>query len=476
MGSDLFGLVESGFRQHPQAPALVTPHGQIVSYERLELTILRFMCKLQDAGVQRTAHVAIDIRNPAVVVALILAISRLGAVYVAGSTISRIQIEGLHLDFVISDTIRPRGNVREILFTQEWSVQDSPQPVLGSGLEDEHATAAIISSSGTTGTPKFMAFPISLIEQRLDDHDTVHGQGPSKCLITFGLGSPFGLELVLRMLRLGGMVAWPVQSALHTLEQISSLGITEIYTAPGTLSELAYEQRRCSLDLTNLSRIVTAGSGLSAAVADLARQHLTQQILNEYGSSELGPVSCIQAGSGEPGTVGEPAPWINVRVDPQDGKLSFRGQDDRLPAGYLNSSIDSPIVTDDGWFTPGDYGHLDTSGRLVITGRQTSLINTGGNKISATELEATVCRLEGVKACVAVPLPNEFGYDDIGLAIVADDGFAEEAALRQLSNTYENTARVVLIRVEQVPRLPGGKVDLQHVGQLLEGARRSEVE
>ncbi len=475
MEADLFRLVEPGFRLDPQAPAIVTPHGQLVSYERLEATVHQFARKLEEAGVATADHVAIDIRNPAVVTALILAISRLGAVYVAGTSVARMQGEGLHVHFVVADTIRPRANVREILFTQAWSVQDDVPHAAASGLEGENSTATILSSSGTTGTPKFMAFPLTVIEQRLDDHDTVHGQGPSKCMITFGLGSPFGLELVLRVLRLGGMVAWPVESALHTLQQIETLGITEIYTAPGSLSELANQQKQSGVDLSSLTRIVTAGSGLTAIHADLARRYLTARIYNEYGSSELGPVSCIDAGSANPGTVGVPARWIEVRVD-TNGKLSFRCQGDRLPKGYLNAGVSEPMVSDDGWFTPGDCGYLDQQGRLVITGRNATLVNTGGNKISTAEIEGRLCRLAGVEACVAIPLPNDLGYDDIGLAIVAGAAFDEVLMRKQLSVAYENTARIAVVHVDSIPALPSGKADLQGIKKLLEASASSEIE
>jgi fatty-acyl-CoA synthase len=478
MGIDLFQLVQPGFEAAPLNPAIITPHGQSVTYKKLHLTIQSFCERLEEAGVIPGNRVTTDIRNPSVVIALVLALSRLGAVYIAGSTPRGIQKAGITVDVVVSDTIRPRGNVKEVLLTQAWSATNGRMSKSMTGFSDENAIAAILASSGTTGTPKFMAFPVSLIRQRLDDHDTVHGQGRSKCLITFGLNSPFGLELSLRVLRLGGMIAWPVESALQTLQQVAAHGVTEIYAAPGTLAELAHQQRRSKFDLSSLTRIVTAGSGIASWQVELARQNLAPVILNEYGSSELGPVSCIEIGTASetPGTVGAPAPWIDVRVDASSGKLLLKGEGNRLPENYLNTCTDKTMASQDGWFVPGDTGYLDEMGRLVITGRDNDLINTGGNKISARVLEETISTLPGIDACAVLPIPNEYGYDDIGLALVCTTGHDKDHLRRQLSASYENTAKIRILYLNELPKLAGGKTDLQTLKKLVSKTRRLELE
>ncbi|MEM7634920.1 MAG: class I adenylate-forming enzyme family protein [Pseudomonadota bacterium] len=477
MKYDLFELVRSGFETDPDQPALVTPHGQLVSYSKLADAVGSFSSHLLHHGVKPGSQIALEINNPAVFIALALAISRVGAVYLGGVSTKQLKREGINIDAVVADSIRPRGPEKEILFTQAW-VEKCGHPIPAApGLADEQSLAAVLASSGTTGRPKYMAFSLSMIQKRLWDHDEVHGNGSARCLITFGLSSPFGFELALRTLRLGGMITWPAESAQRTLEQISRHKIDEVYAAPGTLAELVYQQRKSECDLSSLKRVVTAGSAVSRSHAELARRYLAPDILNEYGSSELGPVACTcsTAETMEPGVVGVPAPWIEVQIEDPGGEVRFRSKGQRLVDGYINTSAQDEVSAfRDEWFIPGDTGFIDNQRRLVITGRSADLINTGGNKVSCEIIRAAVEKLPHVKACVAIPVCNNEGYDDIGLVVVPVAEFDKDGLVTFMADTFENTASLRILTVPRFPLLRSGKTDLKKLSKALQAVRRSE--
>jgi non-ribosomal peptide synthetase component E (peptide arylation enzyme) len=75
--------------------------------------------------------------------------------------------------------------------------------------------------------------------------------------------------------------------------------------------------------------------------------------------------------------------------------------------GYLdNAEATSAAFTADGWFRTGDLARLDAQGNLEITGRLKDVINRGGVKFNAADIEATIGAHEAVAQCAIVPMPD----------------------------------------------------------------------
>src|SRR5690606_12625037 len=73
-----------------------------------------------------------------------------------------------------------------------------------------------------------------------------------------------------------------------------------------------------------------------------------------------------------------------------------------------------------GWFYPGDIGVLHEDGFLAITGRVTDVLNLGGYKFSALELESQIQSVPGVDDVCAVGVQDS-GGDRLALAVVCKD-------------------------------------------------------
>ena len=113
--------------------------------------------------------------------------------------------------------------------------------------------------------------------------------------------------------------------------------------------------------------------------------HLTLQ--QTYGLSELG---ILQSKSREPNSL-----WVKVggegfETRVVDGVLHIKARSSML--GYLNAP--SPF-TDDGWFDTNDMVEVDGE-YLRILGRQSDLINVGGEKVYPAEVENVIQELEAV--------------------------------------------------------------------------------
>ena len=119
------------------------------------------------------------------------------------------------------------------------------------------------------------------------------------------------------------------------------------------------------------------------------------------------------------GSVGRPLPGVDVRVvDPVSGGEVSRGAEGEIRfrgwncfAGYHNPSDDdlpAKVFDADGYFSTGDCGYMDTEGYLWLTGRYKDMIKTGGENVSALEVEGWLSNhIPGVKAVQVVGVPDE---------------------------------------------------------------------
>jgi long-chain acyl-CoA synthetase len=143
-----------------------------------------------------------------------------------------------------------------------------------------------------------------------------------------------------------------------------------------------------------------------------------------------------------------------------DGRLRIRSRLTAQPA-------DGTPLSEDGWFVPGDIGHLDENGRLFITGRTTDLINVGGAKIAPERVEQVLSEHPGVADCGVVGVPDPSGGDLIVAAVVARG----ELNLDELSGFVAERFRAApvarIIRLDRIPRGATGKIVRPMLAQIL---------
>ena len=113
-------------------------------------------------------------------------------------------------------------------------------------------------------------------------------------------------------------------------------------------------------------------------------------VIEGYGLTESSGGTCI----GDPdhptfGVIGLPLVGSEVGIA-EDGEILIRGPG--VMRGYHNAPEETAqVLTPDGWFSTGDVGELDASGRLKITDRKKDLIKTSGGKYIAPQpIETTI--------------------------------------------------------------------------------------
>ena len=121
-------------------------------------------------------------------------------------------------------------------------------------------------------------------------------------------------------------------------------------------------------------------------------------------------------------TDGEPIGAVELRVD-AGGELQVRGPEVCL--GYVDAEQTAAAFTVDGWYRTGDLASLDP---VEILGRRDDVINRGGEKINAAEVEAALEAHPAIRHAVVLPYPDRTMGERIAAVVVADGAFDVEAA------------------------------------------------
>lgn len=466
---NLFDLLHDPIANHADDIAIAAPDGQEISYRRLGQTIARFSRKARDESVAPGQLVAINITHPAAIICMIAALSRIGAVAVIGDQPRQMTEAGVKLDAVISDSMDYDTHPGTIRFDQSWAAtSDETLDITDESARSADELALICASSGSTGERKFFTLTFATQIERLTLQDRMHGLHNDRRLITPGMSALWGFQNGFRTLRSGGLLLLPAGNAHRTMDEVERHAISEIMTTPNLLIDLI-NARRDSHTLTHLKRVIVGGSQTSLALIDKAKARLCPDIISAYGATETGPTvyGTLEAIGGKPNAVGRVAPWVEMRVlSPEDQVLPPRESGRiqiRVPAAFRPSStitrsgISSPY-DEDGWFEPGDLGWLE-DGVLFIEGRSTDVINVGGNKLSAHQLEELIAKAPGVVNSAVLGQTNAAGFDTVCVGLVTDPHFVPVHFDNWLSDRIGKLTPRKFLTLAEFPLLASGKVD-----------------
>jgi acyl-CoA synthetase len=158
-----------------------------------------------------------------------------------------------------------------------------------------------------------------------------------------------------------------------------------------------------------------------------------------YGLTELPTVTVMSRShpfAARAETDGAIAPGVEVRVVDGDtrilppgseGELLVRGPERMI--GYLDPASNRAALEDDGWLRTGDVGTVDRAGLLTVTGRLKDVVNRGGEKFSARDIEDLLAAHPAVRQAAVVPGPDaRFGEVPVAF-VVLDPAVLDPAVL-----------------------------------------------
>jgi len=228
-------------------------------------------------------------------------------------------------------------------------------------------------------------------------------------------------------------------------------------------------------DVSSLFVVGSGGAILSPATKDRLTELLPNVIVFDgFGSSETGVVGGGIATSGGQGQ----GPRFTVDghtavldddgrpVEPGSGVVGHLAHRGHLPLGYYKDETKSAstftVVDGIRWALPGDMATVDDDGTVVLLGRGSIAINTGGEKVYPEEVEAVLKGHPEIEDAVVVGVPDDRWGERV-VAVVAPRGGATprlgdvQAFCRKHLAGYKVPRELRL--VDEVVRSPSGKPD-----------------
>ncbi len=148
--------------------------------------------------------------------------------------------------------------------------------------------------------------------------------------------------------------------------------------------------------------------------------------------------------------------------DGEPGSLLTRGP--YTPRGYYRAAQQNArAFTPNGWYRSGDVCRRTPEGNLIVEGRDKDMINRGGEKISAEEVENVVYQLPEVSEVAAVAMPDPVLGERVCLYLVPRPGAS--LTLEEIRGFMEGAevARFKfperLVVVGELPSTKVGKID-----------------
>jgi acyl-CoA synthetase (AMP-forming)/AMP-acid ligase II len=429
---NIVDLVLYQCRQRPPAPALCAPGSElnVVSYARLERFIHNISRRAHALGLARGDVAAILIRDPILHVAFILGLSRIGVVTV--SVRSPDLPKGFQVAALISEVPVRFSNVgRAIVIDVSWTAGDGialDDAEIGGGQDDDLHRIAL--TSGTTGDAKAIGFSQHMVLARIHHYFWVLGGGLSACTRVFidpGLATAFGYTAVMYVLAHGGMVMFRGSEPIETMQAFGLYKIQGAIGTPAAISEFADYYEKVPQFTSGFEAIFLGGSLPNAALADRIRANLCNDLSFAYGSTEAGFVAKAPAKVAAPihGAVGFVVPGFAVEaVDDGDrpllagnvGRIRIRGP--LCADGYMGDPQATAAAFKDGWFYPGDLGTVTAERMLVLSGREATVLNVGGDKINPERIEHVLTSFPAIAQAAVAGVPDSLGIERIYAAVV----------------------------------------------------------
>ena len=395
---------------------------------------------------------------------------------------------------------------------EEAIASHAPMPRITRSEDDIY----MLYTGGTTGMPKgvmydmggmtrafvTMGFPLIGLAAPLD----AAGVAPLvKDVIEAGAGlismpcAPLmhgtGMWLGAMIPQLGGATVVTLQSRsldadelLRTVvaEDVTNLTIVgDAFTKPIIRAIDAAGAAGTPYDLSELKMIISSGVMWTAEVKEQLLDRIERVVLlDAIGSSEGSMGSSISM-KGVPPSTARFTQSPTTKVFKDDGSEVTPGSDEigmvaaggLVPIGYFKDEEKSgrTFRTINGvrYSFPGDMAMVAADGSLILLGRGSQVINSGGEKIFPEEVEESVKRVEGIVDCLVVGIDDEkFGQSVTAVASIVEGAVVTEAEViagvkRDLA-AFKAPKRVVF--VAQVPRAPNGKADYTTTKQLANDA------
>ncbi len=305
-------------------------------------------------------------------------------------------------------------------------------------------TAAILFTSGSTGSPKGAVYTHSNFMAQVEALKKTYNIGHDEIdLCTFPLFALFAPALNMVAIIPKMDFTRPAKvNPFHMFDTIEHFGVTNLFGSPALIKRITQAGIEGGVKLPTLKRVISAGAPVPAETIEAFSNMLTEdtQVYTPYGATEALPVSSIGSHEilgemskatkeGKGICIGRPMDSINASIikitdepvecwsnellveEGEIGEITVEGPQvtkayyNREDANRLNKIID--LKTRKIHHRMGDVGYRDKNGRIWFCGRKTHRIKTATSTLFTIQVEALFNIHKDVSRTALVGIPDK---------------------------------------------------------------------
>lgn len=488
--ANLLGLLTKNASATPEAPALLAPGRQPLTYAGFLAQVESLAAVLQACDIRQKDRVAVVLPSGPEMVVCFFAVTAIAACAPLNPAYRASEFEfylgdlQAKLLIVLAGAPSPARDVAAAHGIRVLELHPSLDAGAGSLTlatgptsfdrareTNRDNTALVLHTSGTTARPKMVALShANLVASASSIAQWLALTPDDRCLNVMPLFHIHGLVgATLAALASGGsLVCAP--GFLAFLEWLEAFTPTW-YTAVPTIHQAVLARARDGggARQTSLRLIRSSSAALPPQVMSELEALFGVPVLEAYGMTEAShQMACnpLPPGQRKAGSVGLP---VGTRIAVIDdggnqvgpghvGEIVIQGEN--VMKGYLANDEANAVSFVGDWFRTGDQGYLDEDGYLFIRGRTKEIINRGGEKVSPREVEEVLLDHPAVAEALVFAMRDPWLGEEVAAAVVPRTGQSiDERGLRNFVagrlTDFKLPRRIVFL--EEIPKGATGK-------------------
>jgi long-chain acyl-CoA synthetase len=341
--------------------------------------------------------------------------------------------------------------------------------------------ATLIYTSGSTGEPKgVISTHHNMVSAARSIIQYVENCKDDIILNVLPLSFDYGLYQVIMTFMFGGTVVQEKSFLyLHkVLEQIPKEKVTGFPIVPTILAMLLKMDNLGKYDFSSLRYMTNTAAALPVSHIRKVRELFPHvRFYSMFGLTECKRVAYMppEELDNRPSSVGKAMPNCEVFIVDEDGnelppgktgELIIRGSN--TMQGYWQDPETTAKTYHPGRYPSdrilysGDYFRKDEQGFLYFLGRKDDMIKSKGERISAREVENSICAMDTVAEAAVIGVPDEILGQAIKAFIVATHGaiLTEKQVMKHCAENMEIFMVPKYVKfMDSLPKTPNGKID-----------------
>ncbi|MEO6831597.1 MAG: AMP-binding protein [Chitinophagaceae bacterium] len=331
-------------------------------------------------------------------------------------------------------------------------------------LEIHSKIRLLLSTSGSTGSPKF----VKLSDENLISNATsiatylpINSQDVAP--LNLPISYSYGLSVFTSNALFGGTIACTTKDVLmkEFWEQFSRVGFTSLAGVP-FVYEMFQRIGFMKKELPSLRYFTQAGGRLSISLTEKFADFALQKSLRffvMYGQTEATarmayvPTEKLLQ---KIGAIGIPIPGGQLRLEESSSELCYKGPN--VFGGYCQSFVDLKTYEQPEWLATGDLARVDEEGYFYVTGRLKRFVKLFGNRINLDELETALSQAN-INDIRCVGLEDKY-------LILAGKEESLPAARTFIQEHFKLHPTVIkTLMMTEFPLSTNGKIDYQKISE-----------